>query len=360
MKNSFLLSVFGGCTLMFSLIPIAYSAQVISIGSFFSNGAGTDISGDGQLIVGSFTGSGATELSYWTPGQGIVTIAGVIGTASGISRDGTTFVGGGQQGNFLYSNATGFIGLPNTSGQTLASGMRATGVSDNGSFVAGSQQYGAMVWDNAGNATFLSDGVGSDMSGDGTVIVGRSLLSGLTEATRWISNSTLGTWERTALTIGGGEAYAVSQDGSIVFGVNNGAAFRWVDGLGTEDINGIFLSSSVWGVTANGAVAAGSVEMEVGGISVGSVAAIWDATNGWQTLESLLLAAGLNSGDIPDLTFAGAISSDGRYIAAAGVGEGYWIDLGAPLTAVPVPAAVWLFGSGLLGFVGMARRKTVD
>jgi len=27
------------------------------------------------------------------------------------------------------------------------------------------------------------------------------------------------------------------------------------------------------------------------------------------------------------------------------------------LSAVPIPAAVWLFGSGLLGLVGMARRK---
>ncbi len=30
-----------------------------------------------------------------------------------------------------------------------------------------------------------------------------------------------------------------------------------------------------------------------------------------------------------------------------------------PPSAVPVPAAVWLFGSGLLGLVGVARRKTV-
>lgn len=28
-------------------------------------------------------------------------------------------------------------------------------------------------------------------------------------------------------------------------------------------------------------------------------------------------------------------------------------------TVVPVPAAVWLFGSGLLGLIGVARRKTV-
>ncbi len=29
-----------------------------------------------------------------------------------------------------------------------------------------------------------------------------------------------------------------------------------------------------------------------------------------------------------------------------------------PVSAVPVPAAVWLFGSGLLGFVGISRRKS--
>jgi hypothetical protein len=27
------------------------------------------------------------------------------------------------------------------------------------------------------------------------------------------------------------------------------------------------------------------------------------------------------------------------------------------ISAVPVPAAVWLFGSGLLGLIGVARRR---
>lgn len=30
---------------------------------------------------------------------------------------------------------------------------------------------------------------------------------------------------------------------------------------------------------------------------------------------------------------------------------------GAPVSAVPVPAAIWLFGSGLLGLIGLAKRK---
>ncbi len=27
------------------------------------------------------------------------------------------------------------------------------------------------------------------------------------------------------------------------------------------------------------------------------------------------------------------------------------------LSAVPIPAAIWLFGSGLIGLIGIARRK---
>lgn len=41
-------------------------------------------------------------------------------------------------------------------------------------------------------------------------------------------------------------------------------------------------------------------------------------------------------------------------------GIGSTSDLGAKLgsiTVVPVPAAVWLFGSGLIGLIGVARRK---
>ena len=28
------------------------------------------------------------------------------------------------------------------------------------------------------------------------------------------------------------------------------------------------------------------------------------------------------------------------------------------ISSVPVPAAVWLFGSGLIGLIGLSRRKT--
>lgn len=37
--------------------------------------------------------------------------------------------------------------------------------------------------------------------------------------------------------------------------------------------------------------------------------------------------------------------------------QGYNANFNMTTSAVPVPAAVWLFGSGLLGLVGVARRK---
>lgn len=39
-------------------------------------------------------------------------------------------------------------------------------------------------------------------------------------------------------------------------------------------------------------------------------------------------------------------------------GNGRWLDISSfDVTVVPIPAAVWLFGSGLLGLVGVARHR---
>ena len=60
---------------------------------------------------------------------------------------------------------------------------------------------------------------------------------------------------------------------------------------------------------------------------------------------------GVEFENIKAFTFTSTGTSDGF-----GLDE-FFIDQEAPPPAVPVPAAVWLFGSGLLGLVGMARRK---
>ena len=50
--------------------------------------------------------------------------------------------------------------------------------------------------------------------------------------------------------------------------------------------------------------------------------------------------------------FLGFVNGQGDIDTAAGI-----YSLVITPSAVPIPAAVWLFGSGLLGLVGMARRK---
>ena len=50
-------------------------------------------------------------------------------------------------------------------------------------------------------------------------------------------------------------------------------------------------------------------------------------------------------------------SSGGTTAAALFAEKHVWAVQTGDVSAVPVPAAVWLFGSGLIGLVGMARRK---
>jgi len=71
----------------------------------------------------------------------------------------------------------------------------------------------------------------------------------------------------------------------------------------------------------------------------------YDSRNGWGINECF---SGYNRECIwRDATVA---NTDAEFVLRTGT-----IDIG--VSAVPVPAAVWLFGSGLLGLVGVARRK---
>ncbi len=74
------------------------------------------------------------------------------------------------------------------------------------------------------------------------------------------------------------------------------------------------------------------------------------------TLAPIVSPGGING--INEGAFRG-ISRDTFDIAAFRVSNGYVVldDLTFGTAAVPVPAALWLFGSGLLGLVAVARRK---
>jgi len=117
--------------------------------------------------------------------------------------------------------------------------------------------------------------------------------------------------------------------------------------------NGDMGAFVTWGVTV-GTVGDGNISLSsftsvtdlytIGGWQLDlATMAITDQTASLLTLEGTGLLSG-NGFDATDVNWT---------FSANDIGSSYSMTI----TAVPVPAAVWLFGSGLLGLVGVARRK---
>lgn len=95
----------------------------------------------------------------------------------------------------------------------------------------------------------------------------------------------------------------------------------------------------------------------------------WTQTDGSNSGNWNELLRGTRSNDWTSETFSLSLASDQTEVWVA-----FWLDNGEGdigkfdnvlvtgdlIPAVPVPAAVWLFGSGLIGLVGLARRKTTS
>ena len=109
----------------------------------------------------------------------------------------------------------------------------------------------------------------------------------------------------------------------------------------------VLLDFSGWNVTWNGI---SSIPMGAGAHTT---------TSGASNPEGQAILSCGNTcefGDTFSLEYSGRVPNPD---ASTFAGVAYRFDLTGTIgtSAVPVPAAVWLFGSGLLGLVGVARRK---
>lgn len=114
----------------------------------------------------------------------------------------------------------------------------------------------------------------------------------------------------------------------------------------------ISYSFDVRGTAADGGVLFLENFCETAGPLCGNDLTVINATPDWQTITgAFTLGPGVTAYTLQFAAVCGA--------SATCTADYYFdnISISADLSAVPVPAAVWLFGSGLLGLIGVARKK---
>ena len=293
-------------------------------------GEAFDVSGNGGVIIGSSESSGGFFPEGFRWESGVMTDLGTFQagwTSShprGISRDGSTIVGGGGSPNgfeaFRWTTVNGFEGLGDFPGGEFES--QANAVSSDGSVVAGLGQFNggaeAFRWtpDSAmvglgflPGAEFRSSAA-VGMTGDGRTIVGLSTSGSGTQGFRWTEEdgmSPLGPY------LGLFTALAVSDDSSII--------------VGTVFADSIFFAS------------------------------IWDEVNGLRNLQDVL---GLDFGlDLAGWTLekASDISADGSVIVGTGINpfgqtEAWIAVIPEPTTLALLVAGAWLIPRRRIWFGG--------
>jgi probable HAF family extracellular repeat protein len=203
-------------------------------------------------------------------------------------------------------------------------------------------------------------GEANAVSGDGSVIVGVSDSGTGVEAFRWTATGgIIGLGD-----LPGGNFFSVAEDvsadGSVVVGLGASAsgaeAFRWTESggmVGLGDLpGGRFESTAEGGVSADGSVVVGYSDS-----AAGQQAFIWTAERGMESLRDALIAGGATGLEGWNLTRATGVSADGRTIVGIEIvafgRNRAWI---ATFPPVPEPSALLLSAFGMANLLVVRRR----
>lgn len=226
------------------------------------------ISGNGTIIVGGLTEGSEARAFYWNglDVHDLGNLGGVYTMAFDASRDGSVIVGISTTDR-SYVRGVQWTGFTPTDLGTLG-GLEssALGVSADGTVVVGwatdpSQIQKAVRWTSSGIQDLGIIGYATKASADGSVVAGVRDDGVNRLAFRWTTSSVL------YLTLGGNTCFAhdVSDDGNVIVGFANlpddsATAFRWVSGVGMQNLNEVYADlltdgsflSEARGISGNG------------------------------------------------------------------------------------------------------------
>ena len=161
-------------------------------------------------------------------------------------------------------------------------------------------------------------------------------------------------------------------------GIGASEGISWLAIASTSTVNATDHLASLFTSTSNT-----PIYNQHGDLVSTSFDSLWDLTlnsavnyTEYGDLTGTLVWTGSNGvGEALSSRFMGDSGTNGVYVGYAGSAGMEWLnqtsdlaqfnhslyalssELVVPPSAVPVPAAVWLFGSGLIGLIGIARRK---
>ena len=341
MKNNnrcsqFQLSALAIVCLFYSLQASAVEYTITNLGMLGgSSSHALGINNSGQVVGQSYT-TGDTTAHAFLYSNGTMTDLGTLydaySIARGINSSGQVEVEvyntSGFARSFLYSNGgmtdLGTLGPPNTSA------IHATAINDSGQVVG----YSSNLLNN--HAFIYSNGVMADLSN----LMGLDYLvphgiNNAGEIVGYIGNEAFLFSQGSVSILGNGAAMGVNNLGQVVGYTSDSHAFLYSGGV-MQDLGTLGVAEAINDL--------GQV------VGQGSTAFLY-SDGVMHDLNSYLPA---NSGW--SLETARAINSNGQIV---GVGVFNGQSLAYLMTPIPLPAAFWLFSSGLAGLCGVVRRCRV-